>query len=170
MSAHNIQLPLIPEAAPLVVAAQPFVVFELAIEPRGWERPGAMIRKGRDGTYIHWYVRAEEATYREAIQWAAKAEMRGRELTCEPVALLVHAFIAIPASWHWKKKQAARSGAILPTGKPDFDNIGKVVADALKTIVWIDDATVVDGRVIKRYADEPGLRVEVREMLTPNAA
>jgi Holliday junction resolvase RusA-like endonuclease len=167
MSTPDIQLPLIPDVAPLVVAAVPFVVFELEVEPRGWERPGAMIRKGREGTYIHWYIRAEEETYREAIAWAAKAAMRGRQPTSEPVALIVHAFLSIPVSWHWKKKQAARSGALLPTGKPDFDNIGKVAADALKTIVWNDDAAVVDGRVIKRYSDKPALRVEVREMLPP---
>jgi Holliday junction resolvase RusA-like endonuclease len=170
-SEPDVQLPLIAEAAPLKVASEPFVVFELQGEPRAWERPGALIRRGKHGPYIHWYVRSEEARYREAIGWAAKSAMLDwrRQPTDQAVALLVHAFLPIPTSWHWKSKLAARSGAILPIGKPDFDNLGKLVADAVKGIVWGDDARVCDGRVIKRYSDRPALRVEVREMLPPSS-
>jgi Holliday junction resolvase RusA-like endonuclease len=168
MAETDVQLALLEEAAPLIPAAAPFVVFELPGEPRAWERPGATIRFGHGRPYIHWFVRAEEAAYREAVAWAAKAAMRGREPTSAPVALLVHAFLPIPESWHWKKKQAARAGVILPASKPDFDNLGKLAADAIKGIVWSDDATVCDGRVIKRYSDRPALRVEVREMVAPH--
>lgn len=164
------QLPLIAEVAALVVSREPFCMFELAGPPRAWERAGATIRKGRHGLFIHWFVRAEEAAYRNSLAWAAKAAMRGRRPTSEPVALLVHAFLTIPASWHWKKKQAARAGVLLPTGTPDFDNLGKIAADAIKGIVWDDDAAVCDGRVIKRYSDRPALRVEVREMLAPSSS
>lgn len=165
----DVQLPLIAEAAPLVVATEPFVVFELEGEPRAWERAGATIRKGQHGPYIHWYVSSDETHYREAIAWAAKAAMvrYRRKPTKQPLALIVHAFLPIPESWHWKSKQAARAGVLLPTGKPDFDNLCKVAADAIKGIVWVDDAAVCDGRVIKRYSDRPALRVEVREMVSP---
>lgn len=166
-SEPDVQLPLIAEVAPLVVCRETFVAFELQGEPRAWERPGATIRRGKFGPFIHWFVRPAEAAYREAIAWAAKAAMRGKKPTSEPVALLVHAFLPIPESWHWKKKQQARAGVILPTDTPDFDNLGKVAADAIKGIVWIDDSAVCDGRVIKRYSDRPALRVEVREMLAP---
>jgi len=163
----DVQLPLIADVAPLVVAAEPFVVFEVQGEPRAWERAGATIRWSHGRPFIHWYVRSEEQHYRDAIAWIAKGAMRGRAPTSKPVALLIHAFVPIPESWNWKKKQAARSGALLPTGKPDFDNFGKVAADSLKNIVWNDDAAVCDGRVIKRYSDKPALRVEVREMVAP---
>src|SRR5262249_19263520 len=166
VSESDVQLPLIAEAAPLIVAAEPFVVFELAGEPQAWARPGATVRFGNGRPYIHWYIRAEEMKYREAIAWTAKAAMHGKPPTDRPVALLIHAFLPIPESWHWKRKQAARAGVILPTGKPDFDNVGKIIADAVKGIVWGDDAGVCDGRVIKRYSDEPALRVEVREFVS----
>lgn len=145
------------------VSRETFVAFELPGEPRGWERPGATVRRGR----IHWYVRAEEERYRNAIGWAAKAAMGSREPTSEPVALLIHAFMPIPVSWSLRKKQDARTLVILPTGKPDFDNIAKVVADSLAGIVWKDDAAVCDGHVTKCYGDHPGLRVEVREIKRP---
>jgi Holliday junction resolvase RusA-like endonuclease len=168
MSESDVQLPLLAEAAPLVVSDEVFCCFELEGEPRAWERPGATIRFGHGRPYIHWYLRAQEERYREAIAWTARRAMRGREPTSEAVALLVHAFLPIPPSWRWQKQQAARAGVILPTNKPDFDNLGKVAADAIKGIVWVDDAAVCDGRVIKRYSDRPALRVEVREMLPPN--
>lgn len=152
-----------------MVATNPFVVFELLGEPRAWERAGATIRKGKHGPYIHWYVRSEEAQYREAIAWTAKAAMLSyrRKPTDQPVALLVHAFLPIPPSWHWKSKQAARAGVILPIGVPDCDNLLKLAADSVKGIVWGDDARVIDARCIKRYSDKPALRVEVREMVPP---
>lgn len=170
MPEPDLQLALLPETAPLRVAAKPFIVFEVPGEPVPWGRPGATIRWAHGKPYIHWYVRAEEARWRKMIAWAAKVAMRGRKPTSEPLALLVHAFLPIPASWHWLTKQKARSGALLPTGKPDWDNCGGKILDAITGIVWTDDAIVCDGRVIKRYSDRPALRVEVREMVPPTAS
>lgn len=167
MPESDIQLPLIAEVAPLIVAVEPFVMFELAGEPRAWSRPGATIRTINGRQVIHWYLRAEEGEYREAVQWAAKAAMRGKRPTVQPVALLCHAFLPIPVTWTTRERMDARAGVLLPTGRPDWDNLGKIVADAIKGIVWGDDAAVIDGRVIKRYSDEPALRVEVREFISP---
>lgn len=168
MTESDVQLPLIAAAAPLVAAIKPFVVFEVPGDVHAWERPGAKILYTAAGhPYIHWFVHSDESRYREQIQWAAKVAMRGRAPTGKPVALLVHVFVRIPESWHWRKKQDARSGRVLPDVKPDWDNLGKVASDAIKEIVWCDDACVCDGRVIKRYSDRPALRVEVREMVPP---
>jgi Holliday junction resolvase RusA-like endonuclease len=167
MTEADVQLPLIAEAAPLIVAAEPFVMFELPGAPIAWERAGATIRFGHGRPYVHFYLTQDQEAYREQIAWAAKAAMRGREPTDRPVALLVHAFVPIPASWHWKNKQSARAGVLLPTSKPDHDNFLKVLCDALRGIVWIDDAGVVDGRCIKRYSDKPALRCDVREFVSP---
>jgi len=93
--------------------------------------------------------------------------MRGRQPASGPVALLVHAFLPVPPSWHWKRKQAALAGVELPIGKPDYDNFVKGPADAMREIVYLDDAQVVDGRCIKRYSATPALRVEVREFVAP---
>jgi Holliday junction resolvase RusA-like endonuclease len=49
------------------------------------------------------------------------------------------------------------------TAKPDADNIAKLILDALNRVAWDDDSQVVDLRVKKRHAPEPGtlIRVEV---------
>lgn len=48
---------------------------------------------------------------------------------------------------------------VAPTVTPDWDNIGKVVSDALNGLAWHDDAQVTDARVIKRYAVTAGVEV-----------
>ena len=52
-------------------------------------------------------------------------------------------------------------GRVLPTMKPDCDNISKIVCDAITQsgIVWFDDSQVVILLVMKEYAEIP--RVEV---------
>jgi Holliday junction resolvase RusA-like endonuclease len=164
----DVQLALIAEAGPLRVSRETFCVFELAGEPRAWERAGARIARDKRGQqYIHFYVGFEEMQIRNALAWSAKAALRGKLPTELPVALLVHAFTPIAKSWTAREKIDARNGAALPTSTPDADNIGKLVGDALNKIVWVDDAQVVDLRVIKRYSDAPALRVEVREFWPP---
>ncbi len=37
------------------------------------------------------------------------------------------------------------------TKKPDYDNIGKIISDALNGLAYRDDALIDDGRVRKRY-------------------
>lgn len=34
---------------------------------------------------------------------------------------------------------------------PDWDNLGKIVSDALNGVAYADDRQIADGRVIKRY-------------------
>lgn len=43
-----------------------------------------------------------------------------------------------------------------PVKKPDWDNLGKGVADAMENIVYARDSQIVDCVVRKRYADDSG--------------
>lgn len=45
--------------------------------------------------------------------------------------------------------------------RPDWDNYGKLIGDALQGILWVEDSRIVDGRVLKLYADEEGPRIEI---------
>lgn len=75
--------------------------------------------------------------------------------TSRPVRLLLEIDVPIPPSWSKAKQLEALMGETWPTKKPDWDNAGKLVSDALNGIAWLDDAQVVDGRVVKRYGIEP---------------
>jgi Holliday junction resolvase RusA-like endonuclease len=54
----------------------------------------------------------------------------------------VSAVLPIPSSWSAKKQQLAVAGEILPTGRPDLDNVAKAVKDALNGVVYRDDAMI----------------------------
>ena len=75
------------------------------------------------------------------------------------IVLLVKAYKSIPKSATKKRHEAMAAGKIKPTSKPDYDNIGKTVSDALNKLCYHDDAQIVDGRVMKFYSETP--RVEV---------
>ena len=56
-------------------------------------------------------------------------------------------------------------GNLNPTKKPDADNIGKVVLDALNGIAYEDDKQVIELRVSKQYSEErEGLRITIGEV------
>jgi Holliday junction resolvase RusA-like endonuclease len=114
--------------------------------------------------FIQQYPDPGTEAYEKVLAEAGALFMKGRPPTENPVALLMHAFKPIPESWTKRDKEAALAGAILPTSRPDDDNYLKI-RDALDGIVWKEDSQCCDSRVIKRYSDQPALRVEIREFL-----
>lgn len=107
------------------------------------------------------YTPAKTASFEAQLKYAAQQAMGDRPPLEGALSLEMDVVVPIPASWPKKKQEAARSGALLPTSKPDWDNYGKTV-DALNLVVWMDDGQVVDGRVRKRYGDKPGTWIHVK--------
>lgn len=81
-----------------------------------------------------------------------------------PVKMLLKAYFGIPASWSKKKQQAALYGRIRPTKKPDWDNLGKLVSDALNGLAYRDDAQIVEATAAKFYSDRPRVEIEITEV------
>ena len=150
---------------PALVVGPVFLCFELGGPPghKGRHRSRMVFPRGKK-PFIQQYPDPATAAYEATLKQAAAIFMRGRAPTEAPLALLVHSFRPIPPSWSGKARRAAIAGDIRPTSRPDWDNYGKIT-DALNKIVWLDDAQVVDGRVIKLYAEHPALRIEVREFV-----
>ena len=76
-----------------------------------------------------------------------------------PLDMRIKAYIQIPDSDSNLTKARKRCGVIRPTKKPDWDNIGKIVADALNKVAYYDDAQIVDSQIRKFFSDNP--RVEI---------
>lgn len=76
-------------------------------------------------------------------------------LNSDAYAISIVAYIAMPKSWS-KKKQVQHWGTIHRT-KPDWDNIGKAVCDAL----FKDDSILGDGRVQKFWCAAGEQRTEI---------
>lgn len=102
------------------------------------------------------------ASFKRVVGTLANAAKAGRPPFSGPVALHIVAVFEVPKSWPKCRREDALAGLVVPTGKPDWDNVGKGVSDALNGIVYADDAQVVDGRVVKRYGANPCVLVEVR--------
>jgi len=76
-----------------------------------------------------------------------------------PVILHLTFYFPIPRSWSKKRQNAARSGQIKHTNKPDVDNLVKAIKDALNGLVWHDDSQIVYLFAKKEYSETPGVAV-----------
>ncbi|MGB9780636.1 RusA family crossover junction endodeoxyribonuclease [Caldanaerobacter sp.] len=83
-----------------------------------------------------------------------------------PLKLTITAYFPIPSSASKKKKELMLAGIIRPTIKPDWDNIGKIVTDALNHLAYDDDKQIVEAIVRKFYSDEPRVEIEIEEVST----
>ena len=96
----------------------------------------------------------------ELIGWFAREQYAGPP-QAGPLELFVNATMAIPKSWSKNKRAAAIADQIRPTTRRDWDNLGKLVSDALNGIICRDDAQIVKATVVKCYGAFPETAIEV---------
>lgn len=111
----------------------------------------------------HTYTPEKTRNFEAALKYAAEQVMGDMPPLSGPISLEIDVKLPISASWTKKQQAAARSGALRPTKKPDFDNYAKTV-DALNMVVWQDDGQVVEATVRKTYSDKPGMWIRVNEI------
>mgnify|MGYP000867813781 FL=1 len=132
------------------------ISFEVPGEPVAKERPRTNMATGVV------YTPDKTKNYEETVKWCYQMAAHGARFPDdEPLSMLVVAYRPIPKSANAKKKSLMRAGAQRPITKPDWDNVGKIVSDALNGIAYRDDAQIVDARVVKRYSDNPMVKVSV---------
>lgn len=81
-----------------------------------------------------------------------------------PVEMSAVFHIEVPDSWPKWKRAAALRGWIVPTGRPDIDNLEKALLDGLNQKAFKDDAYVVRRKGEKAYAESAGIDVVLRPM------
>lgn len=133
------------------------VSFTIPGEPQGKGRP----RVGKIGGHARMFTPAKTAAYEVLIAHAAQQAMAGAAPLDCACAVQVSITVSVPASWSKKKQAAALLGEVLPTKKPDADNVVKAVFDGMNGVVWRDDVQAVDLAVRKRYGATPGVFVRV---------
>jgi Holliday junction resolvase RusA-like endonuclease len=130
-------------------------------QPKGKGRPRAT-RKG------HLYTPAETRTREGVVASLTMDAMRGRAPLVGPVAMDIRVVVGVPASWPKKRQAEALVGVVLPTGKPDLDNVVKLVLDGMNGIAFADDAQVVAfGELRKVYGPQAMTVVTVRSVGIP---
>ena len=131
---------------------------------------GIPVAKGRPrfkrvGNFVQTYTPNKTATWEETVRQAAKNAMGTTDLLETPVTMALYFRLPMPQSWSKKRKEGALKGLEAPTKKPDWDNLGKAVSDALNGVVYKDDSLVVSAHVKKVYSAVPGVDIYVSEDL-----
>ena len=125
--------------------------------PRFSHRSGTVYTPGKTKSYERQIAEAYEAQCGPCFEGA--------------VMVIIEAVFSIPKSWTRAKKADAAAGKLAP-GKPDIDNILKVVLDGLNGIAYEDDKQVVTVQCRKTYSTDlaPGIGVHVMPYLLGHKA
>ena len=75
--------------------------------------------------------------------------------------ITITAWMMIPKSTSKKRAKLMVDRVIRPDKKPDWDNLSKVVGDALEGLAYKNDAQIVDGILHKYYSVSPRLEIEI---------
>lgn len=127
--------------------------------------PGQPVGKGRPRFVRatgHAYTPTKTKDY-EALVKRAYIIYNGHTMLTGPIRLDISAVYQLPKD----KKRRATLAQRPYTGKPDIDNVAKVIQDALNGLAYEDDKQVVEMYVEKRYCgedEEPHVSVTVGEI------
>ena len=80
------------------------------------------------------------------------------------VLSVIVAYLTIPKSKSKKQKELMRQGKILPTVRPDEDNIKKPINDALEGLAYKNDSQIVSSRFDKYYSENPRVELTLEEI------
>lgn len=81
-----------------------------------------------------------------------------------PLKVTIITYFAIPKSTSKKRAKQMLDYEILPTVKPDTDNIAKSILDSLNGIAYLDDKQIVKLEVEKYYSQAPSTVVMIEEI------
>lgn len=80
------------------------------------------------------------------------------------IKMNIIAYYAIPKSTSKVKAKKMIDKEILPSVKPDVDNICKIICDSLNQLAYHDDNQIVNLSVSKFYSTEPRVVVQMEEI------
>lgn len=135
------------------------LTFTVPGEPRGKGRP----RFSRSG---HAYTDSATREYEEKIVLyyrMACGAFRFQEKAF--ISVDITAYLPIPKIATKASRDAMEEKKILPSRKPDVDNIEKAVLDALNGIAYKDDSRVFRTSCVKYYGSEPRIEVTIEDFI-----
>lgn len=135
-----------------------------------WGTPKA---KGRPrhrnvGKYSVEYTPKETVNYENLVKLCYINSGCESYMNGEPLEGWVKIYLEIPKSASKKKQQMMADGKILPTKKPDNDNVAKSIFDALNKVAFKDDSQFVDSHQTKRYSYNPRVEVTIKKFKVEN--
>ena len=128
--------------------------------------PGEPVGKGRPRFTKngHAYTPDKTRSYEAIVKLCAIKAMKGKKLLTGAISPAVTEFFPIPKYFTKATRDKALSGDLWHHEKPDWDNVGKIVSDALNGVVYADDAIVARAEVVKLYSDNPRVEICVKQL------
>ena len=136
------------------------VIFEVPGQPRGKERPRWTMVSNTSIVYTPKNTRG----YEDMIKTYYKINNFKAFKKDEALEVSAIAYYQIPKNTKKSNKLLMLKGNMLPTKKPDIDNIMKVVLDALNGIAYHDDSQVCKVNFMKMYSEDPKLKILIRNV------
>lgn len=136
------------------------IYFRVEGEAVGKGRPRVTMR----GKYAHAYTPKKTKDYEQEVKFAfLKSNCDAVPVYGRDTALRMSLTIAcsVPKSYSKKKQAQCLDGLMLPTKKPDIDNIIKSIGDALNGQAFEDDSQIAMVYAEKIYAEEPYVDVMI---------
>jgi Holliday junction resolvase RusA-like endonuclease len=130
-------------------------------EPMGQERA----RHARRGKFVTTYDPPKSRNWKATARQFMCDAMAGAPPLQGPVALSIAATFTLARS-HWRKRQPVPRQ--WHTSTPDADNVAKIVKDAAKGVLWLDDCQVVSLHAIKvlgAQGEAPCLWIKVEPVM-----
>ncbi len=115
-------------------------------------------QRARSGNGHH-YTPQKTRDYEAIIRMHAHMAMQGQPPVTGPARVHIVASVPMPVSWSDRKRKATVNTPCM--SKPDWDNIGKVICDAINGIVYADDKQVTYASVEKYWGVNGCVDVEV---------
>lgn len=123
------------------------------------------LRFRRAGEYMQRYSPARTVNYETLIKLEYHTQCEDYMFDANAaLGMRIMAYKPIPKGTSKRKRVQMLDNHIRPTKKPDWDNVGKIVCDALNKVAFHDDSQIVDGSVIKCYSEQPRIEVEIWEV------
>lgn len=131
-------------------------------KPKAKGRP----KFARAGKYVRTYKDDKTEAYENLVKLSflnsgCRSYMNNEALTCQ---LMI--YDSIPKSCSKKKKEQMLMHKILPTKKPDIDNVVKAIFDGLNKVAFNDDTQIIQLICTKYYSEEPRVEVTIKEVNT----
>ena len=136
--------------------------FTVPGDPPVSKRPRASRIRNKTGDVVGIRVHAADADDQRSMRSEVRLLLpEGHIPFAGEVELHLGVYRPMLASWAPYKQMLAELGYVRPDRKPDYDNYAKILTDAMRGVVFIDDSLVVVGNVSLYYSRSPRLEVTV---------
>lgn len=118
--------------------------------------PVQSVRVRRIGKHIATYQPAKVVNFKRQV-----AEYVTEDLKHETIPLFSGIPLEVHFGFYFKPPKSPKGSPVYKITRPDIDNCGKALQDALTGILWADDSLIAVRHSFKLYSDTPKIRISV---------